>query len=365
MDGAAHQQHIEDITKYVYGETFARYDSSAFLAFLRPLEVRLAKNGISHDVFRGKRCLDAGCGSGRGTVLMARAGAAHVVAFDFADKNLETTRTHCRRFGLTNVTTEQGSLLDIPFENDAFDIVWCNGVLHHTVDPDRALREVARVLHPGGHLWLYLYGSGGIYWFMVDFMREWLRDIGPEACLDELLAMGVPIGRTAEFIDDWFVPTLRRYIRPDVSRRLAELGFGKRRYLKHGMSYDTCQRRGDDRENRWMGGGDVRYWATKTAQPNGCAFPLPNADGKGSVFLDHGDVLSFTTDLARLAEAAAAHAPDDPALFRTVRIRAAAALQTRLRDQFTESTPFDAVAFRRFIHEQIAALPPSLFSVAG
>lgn len=365
MDSTTNRQSIEDITKFVYGETFARYDKAAFLAFLRPLEVRLAKNDIPLEVFRGKRCLDAGCGSGRGTVLMARAGAREVIAVDLADKNLETTRMHCRNFNLDNVSVRHASLLELPLETASFDIVWCNGVLHHTVDPDRALQEVCRVLRPGGHLWLYLYGSGGIYWYMIDFMREWLRDLGPEFCLAELEALGVPVGRTAEFIDDWFVPMLKRYTHDDVARRLAELGCGNLRYLKHGMSYDTSQRRSGDSENRWMGEGDLRYWATKTSEPLAKQFPLPDIDGKGSAYRDHEDVLSFAADLNLLAQAAAAHAADDAALHRKLRVRLAATLQTRLRDQFTESTPFDAEAFRRFIHEQIAALPPSLFSVLG
>jgi ubiquinone/menaquinone biosynthesis C-methylase UbiE len=361
MDGMTDHHDVEETTRFVYGETFARYDTAAFLAFLRPLEVRLAKNGIPKDTFRNARCLDAGCGSGRGTVLMARAGAREVVAFDLADQNLRTTRSHCRTFSLENVTTQQGSLLELPFDDASFDVVWCNGVLHHTTNPDKALQEIARVLRPGGNLWLYLYGSGGIYWHMVDFIRAWLRDIGPESCLFELEAMGYPVDRVAELLDDWFVPMLKRYTHDDVVARLAELGFGEVRYLKHGMSYDTSQRRGDGQENRWMGAGDLRYWATKSSNARASSHPLPDVDAKGSAFEDHEDVIAFDTLFHQLADAAEAYACGDTGTHRTARIRAAAKIQTRLRDLFTESRPFDAGAFRACIREQILAMPASLF----
>ena len=135
-------QQIEDITKVVYGETFARYDKQEFLEFLHPLEVRLAANGIEKSVFKGKRCLDAGCVGGRASVLMALAEAKEVVSYDLSEQNIETTTRNASLFNLSNIRTHCGSLLEIPFEDQTFDIVWCNGVLHHTVDPDAGLTEI-------------------------------------------------------------------------------------------------------------------------------------------------------------------------------------------------------------------------------
>jgi hypothetical protein len=179
--------------------------------------------------------------------------------------------------------------------------------------------------------------------------------------LFELEAMGYPVDRVAELLDDWFVPMLKRYTHDDVVARLAELGFGEVRYLKHGMSYDTSQRRGDGQENRWMGAGDLRYWATKSSNARASSHPLPDVDAKGSAFEDHEDVIAFDTLFHQLADAAEAYACGDTGTHRTARIRAAAKIQTRLRDLFTESRPFDAGAFRACIREQILAMPASLF----
>jgi hypothetical protein len=56
----------EQLTAIVYGDTFALYDEAEFDAFVQPFRERLAANGIAKDVFEAARCLDAGCGGGRG-----------------------------------------------------------------------------------------------------------------------------------------------------------------------------------------------------------------------------------------------------------------------------------------------------------
>jgi ubiquinone/menaquinone biosynthesis C-methylase UbiE len=349
----------ETITKVVYGTTFAQYNREEFLKFLRPLEVRLHANGISQDVFKDKHCLDAGCGGGRGTVLMARAGAKEVVSFDLSEQNIGTTLRNATLFDLHNVKAQQGSLLELPFPDESFDVVWCNGVVHHTTNPDRALCEITRVLKIGGKLWLYLYGSGGIYWFMVDFFREWLADIELETTRLTLSLFQTPTGCIAEFIDDWYVPNLKRYAREDVENRLEELGFPEPKYLKEGMTYDTSARRGDPQENAWMGVGDLRYWATKNSRATGQSEnPLPNVNNIGSVYTDTPEVETFAKDFNELRQAAEDFGRQHPALKKVARVAAASRLQTVLRCTLSRQAPFDSQEFREQIRAQISFFRP-------
>jgi len=349
---------IEQKTKVVYGDTFERYNKEEFLEFLKPLEVRLAKNGIDQAVFKDKLCLDAGCGGGRASVLMARAGAKKVISYDLTEKNIETTKRNAALFGLTNIETQHGSLLEIPFKDETFDVVWCNGVLHHTVDPDKTLQEVTRVLKVNGHFWLYLYGSGGIYWFMVDFLRAWLKHIDVKEAIAQLAVGGVPTGRIAEFIDDWYVPMLKRYTDEDVTARLKELGFAAPRYLSGGMSYDTSTRRAaNQKEIIWMGGGDVRYWSQKTSKATGQnKHVLPDVDDKGSFYADAPEVLEFSRVFDLLAAEVERLEKTFSHLGQSPRILIAARMQTWLRDTMTKPDSFDGALFYRWIEEQISAL---------
>ncbi len=347
------KERAEAITKVVYGETFARYTAEEFEQFLRPLELRLEANGISPDVFKAKRCLDAGCGGGRGTVLMARADADDVVAFDFAGQNVQTTRETAKRLGLSNVTTQRGSLLELPFADESFDIVWCNGVIHHTVDPDRALCEVARVLRPGGHMWLYVYGAGGIYWCLVDFLRQWLCDVDMHTTMFHLAFLDTPTGRIAEFIDDWYVPNLKRYTHEDIVARLTEVGMGQARRLEAGMPYDTSVRRRHAGQRRWMGEGDLRYWATKTGRPTGDSdHILPDVNGLGSHDRNEPCVTAFEERFEALAKAQDAFAHAHPNLACMSRVATAARLQTWLRDTLSAEQPFDGETFHREIRRR-------------
>lgn len=107
--------------------------------------------------FPGKSVLDAGCGSGRFTWAMASMGA-NVTAVDQSASGVEHTRNACSEFG-DRVNVSQHDLTK-PLEVDRyFDLVWSFGVLHHTGDTYGAFRNVARLVKPGGFIFLMLYGE--------------------------------------------------------------------------------------------------------------------------------------------------------------------------------------------------------------
>ncbi|MFL5733738.1 MAG: class I SAM-dependent methyltransferase [Chloroflexia bacterium] len=102
------------------------------------------------------RALDGGCGTGVCSLALSEM-ADEVVGFDLSSGSLGTARDLAKRLGKTNIQFEQGSLLNIPLASESFDLVWSWGVIHHTVDPIKALDELVRVLQPGGTLVLAVY----------------------------------------------------------------------------------------------------------------------------------------------------------------------------------------------------------------
>ncbi len=112
---------------------------------------------LSREWFQGKRVLDAGCGSGRFSYAFAALGAT-VVAVDQAPAGVMHTRRACLEFG-DRVTVQRHDLtapLDLA---PPFDLVWSYGVLHHTGDTYGAFRNIARLVKPGGYLFMMLYGE--------------------------------------------------------------------------------------------------------------------------------------------------------------------------------------------------------------
>ncbi|TBL82532.1 class I SAM-dependent methyltransferase [Hafnia alvei] len=93
--------------------------------------------------------LDLGCGAGHASFAIA-AQVNDVVAYDLSEKMLAVVKQTASDKGLTNLSTAQGVAESLPFENESFDIVISRYSAHHWCDVGQALREVKRVLKPGG-----------------------------------------------------------------------------------------------------------------------------------------------------------------------------------------------------------------------
>jgi ubiquinone/menaquinone biosynthesis C-methylase UbiE len=98
----------------------------------------------------GVRCLDLGCGPGIATVALARRGF-RVDAVDLIEAQLERVRQRAEEARLAHrVTTSVGDIHRLEFADGVFELVFVIGVLEWIEHPDGPLREIARVLKPGG-----------------------------------------------------------------------------------------------------------------------------------------------------------------------------------------------------------------------
>ena len=101
----------------------------------------------------GSRVLDVPCGGGVALRGLRRGQGVEYVAADIAPAMLDRTVAAAARRGvLDQVRTAEEDLLDLSFADDSFDLVVSLTGLHVVPDPVRAVRELARVLRPGGRL---------------------------------------------------------------------------------------------------------------------------------------------------------------------------------------------------------------------
>ncbi len=131
--------------RYVHGyeewtrEWMSQRTASRELAFLLP------------HLQPGMRVLDCGCGPGSITVGLAEIVApGEVIGLDIEPRQLEAARRLAEERGQSNLEFVQGSVYQLPFPDASFDVAVAHFVLEHVSDPLRGLRELRRVLRPGG-----------------------------------------------------------------------------------------------------------------------------------------------------------------------------------------------------------------------
>lgn len=207
----------------LFGSLWGPYDEVLFDQSVDLFERRLRLKGFDPAFFAGKDCLDAGCGGGRNAIAMARLGAAKVVGVDLGIAGIADARK--RGAGMDGVSFLEASIESLPFPDDSFDVVWCAGVLMHTGDPESALAELARVLRPGGLIYLLVYATGGLRWPLVSLLRPIAAEIGLPSIEAAVTRAGLAPNKRRTFVDDLFAPRIDFYSWPRLADLLARHGF--------------------------------------------------------------------------------------------------------------------------------------------
>jgi len=132
--------------------------------------------------FDGRRVLDFGCGPGHDLVgFGVYSPSVRLSGVDVSPASLEEAR---RRLALHHIAADLRVIDDtapLPFDDGAFDHVHSSGVLHHVADLPRSLREIRRVLKPGGTMHVMIYNADSVWMHLkVAYHRTLLEGRYPE-----------------------------------------------------------------------------------------------------------------------------------------------------------------------------------------
>ncbi|MCE0815012.1 class I SAM-dependent methyltransferase [Buttiauxella sp. S04-F03] len=138
------QSHHDKVDQQ-FGSQASAYLKSAVHAAGRDLECLSARLADFPDA----RLLDMGCGAGHASFIAA-AQVKEVIAYDLSEQMLSVVNGAAKTRGIFNIMTQQGYAEVLPFDDGSFDVVISRYSAHHWHDVGKALREVKRVLKPGG-----------------------------------------------------------------------------------------------------------------------------------------------------------------------------------------------------------------------
>jgi ubiquinone/menaquinone biosynthesis C-methylase UbiE/DNA-binding HxlR family transcriptional regulator len=156
---------------------------------------------------RFRAVLDIGCGSGRNLPLLATV-AENLYAVDSSPRMVQLSEHICLKKAMT-CSIKLGDMSRIPFDDEMFDLLFCNMVLHHVSDPAQGLNECARVLASGGRLLLVellshqdetMRDQYADLWlgFGHNELHAWLQRAGFTLELDEIKTSSLDNNRSLE-----------------------------------------------------------------------------------------------------------------------------------------------------------------------
>lgn len=157
----------EEVCGTRLGDTVADYEA------LKATEYHITAELAEFDAWAGKRVLEIGVGGGSDFLKFVRAGA-DATGIDLTRAAVEMVRERLREEGL-EADVQQADGESLAFEDGTFDLVYSYGVLHHSDDPERAFREVRRVLKPGGEFRGMVYSDfsacGAMLWAVHGLLK--------------------------------------------------------------------------------------------------------------------------------------------------------------------------------------------------
>jgi carbamoyltransferase len=179
-DGFAQGGDVTEMVKAFYEETpFPNYDDHDSIRSLidksrRGMYARMLDAAIPYN----STVLEVGCGTGQLSNFLGIS-CRRVVGADLCLNSLRLGTNFARQHGLDRVAFVQMNLFRPAFKKQQFDVVLCNGVLHHTSDPYGGFQSILPLVKPGGHIIIGLYNTYGR--LMTDLRRMVFRATGGQA----------------------------------------------------------------------------------------------------------------------------------------------------------------------------------------
>lgn len=260
------REKIEELTHNLYGNCWVNFNPKQYDEATDLLTERMTKNNVDLSLIKDKKVLDAGCGGGRYSIALSRLGAEKVIGVDMGTKGVQFANKKAEELGLKEkVEFKEGNMLGLPFEDNSFDFVFSNGVIHHTIDTEKGLAELARVVKPNGYVFVYVQGKGGYQWMITNVSRKILENVPKEITQQLMIMSGVPHNRVFYMMDHLYVPIQDWQDKDVFEDMLKRYGLTQFRRLMRGVHFDGIEKINNKEPfaKEKYGTSELRYLAKK------------------------------------------------------------------------------------------------------
>ena len=120
---------------------------------------------INFQDLKGKKVLEIGCGMGSHSGLLANH-AKELTSIDITETAVNTTNKRFELFNLNNAKAINIDAEKMPFKDNSFDFIWSWGVIHHSNDTNKIVKEIYRVLKKGGKSSIMIYNKNSTRYYI-------------------------------------------------------------------------------------------------------------------------------------------------------------------------------------------------------
>lgn len=180
---------------------------------------------FEYDQHEGELILDVGCGTGI-DLLRYTQGGARVVGIDLTENPLKIAKEKIHEIGDFH-SLVRCDLENMPLKDGTFDVVYSNGVLHHTPDHKKGIQEIFRVLEPGGKTVVLLYHKYSLATIITKINKVFYKLLGGrlERLLEYLMFRKMNPAEVAAFREMWEHPLIKYFTKDEMGRIFNEVGF--------------------------------------------------------------------------------------------------------------------------------------------
>jgi ubiquinone/menaquinone biosynthesis C-methylase UbiE len=249
---------LESRAAMLYSQLWEGFDENAMIQESKDLLLRRLPEDIIAECVKDASILDMGCGSGRYSIALYHMGAAKVTGVDAKESSYSKGKEICENLGLP-IEFKTENFLNLSFENETFDFVFCNGTIHHSTSIRKALSEIYRVLNQKGKSFLYVYADGGIFWETRKAVRRVFKHIPLDYTQQMLKMIGMP-GHRFIFCDTWYTPVETHTTKEDLQQMLTKQGFEFEKVVSNNkFDLDNALFSGVPGAKEFWGDGEHRY----------------------------------------------------------------------------------------------------------